>query len=146
MQIVEHSAGDVGILMQRIRAENNAKQRDRYRAIAMAIDGMQTKQIMKKLDRSKNFVQRWNYFYRNGGMEQNRTRSIPLNMQHWMDCKARILIRKRIIYKCSFRFTRKKKVHRKTGTPLNTKYSVSFLFVSKSCLCCRKTSDRHTER
>lgn len=69
MQIVEHSPGDVKILKQKIRSENDAKQRDRYRAVAMAIDGMQTKQIMKKLDRSKNFVQRWNYFYRDGGIE-----------------------------------------------------------------------------
>jgi transposase len=69
MQIVEYSPGDVDILIQKIRSEKNAKQRDRYRAVAMAIEGMQTKQIMKKLDRSKNFVQRWNYFYRDGGIE-----------------------------------------------------------------------------
>ena len=69
MQIVEYTPGDIKILKQKIHSENNAKQRDRYRAVAMAIEGMQTKQIMKKLDRSKNFVQRWNYFYRDGGIE-----------------------------------------------------------------------------
>ena len=69
MQIIEHSPGDIKVLKQKIQLESNAKQRDRYRVVAMAIEGMQTKQIMKKLDRSKNFVQRWNYFYRDGGIE-----------------------------------------------------------------------------
>lgn len=69
MQIQEVKSGDLDLLKQKARRESNAKQRDRFRAVAMAIEGMTTPTIMDKLDRSKNFVQRWNYAYRDGGIE-----------------------------------------------------------------------------
>lgn len=69
MNIQELMAGDIDMLKQVARGETNAKQRDRYRAAALALEGMQTKDIMLKLDRSKNFVQRWSYAYRDGGIE-----------------------------------------------------------------------------
>jgi len=69
MHISEIMDSDLQKLKEKARIETNAKQRDRYRAIALALQGWQTKAIMAKLDRSKNFVQRWNYFYRDGGIE-----------------------------------------------------------------------------
>lgn len=69
MHIREIKDGDLQKLKEKSRNETNAKQRDRYRAVALAIQGWQTKVIMEKLDRSKNFVQRWSYFYRDGGIE-----------------------------------------------------------------------------
>ena len=69
MNVTEHNPNDLSQLIQNARKETNAKQRDRYRAVAMALKGMKTKQIMKILERSKNFVQRWTYAYRDGGIE-----------------------------------------------------------------------------
>lgn len=69
MDIKEIRPGDLALLRQKARRERNAKQRDRFRAVAMAIEGMITPAIMEKLDRSKNFVQRWSYAYRDGGIE-----------------------------------------------------------------------------
>ena len=69
MHISEIKDGDLQKLKEKARIETNAKQRDRYRAVALALQGWQTKAIMAKLDRSKNFVQRWSYFYRDGGIE-----------------------------------------------------------------------------
>jgi transposase len=60
---------DVAELQRRIRCENNAKQRDRYRAILLALQGEQTKAIMEKLGRSRGFVQGWVYAYRDHGLE-----------------------------------------------------------------------------
>ncbi len=60
---------DLVELRQRSRKERNAKQRDRYRAVLLALNGQTTEVIMHTLDRSKNFVQRWVYAYRDGGMD-----------------------------------------------------------------------------
>lgn len=69
MVINEARPGDLDLLKQKARRETNAKQRDRFRAVAMAIEGMTTPVIMERLERSKNFVQRWSYAYRDGGIE-----------------------------------------------------------------------------
>ena len=69
MDITELQPGDLQRIAQKARRENNAKQRDRYRAVAMAIEEIGTQAIMEKLDRSKNFVQRWSYAYRDGGID-----------------------------------------------------------------------------
>ena len=69
MNVSPHYPSDLSQLRQNARKETNAKQRDRYRAVALALEGMKTQQIMKILDRSKNFVQRWTYAYRDGGIE-----------------------------------------------------------------------------
>ena len=64
MNISPHQRSDLDELRRRIRRESNAKQRDRYRAVLLALEGKMTAEIMDKLDRSKNFVQRWVYIYR----------------------------------------------------------------------------------
>lgn len=70
MNVTPHNHNDLGRLKRKVRKETNAKQRDRYRAVALALEGVKTKQIMKILERSKNFVQRWTYAYRDGGIEK----------------------------------------------------------------------------
>ena len=60
---------DLQELQDKTRRERNAKQRDRYRAVLLALEGCQTKTIMQMLGRSKNFVQRWSYAYRDGGID-----------------------------------------------------------------------------
>ncbi len=49
--------------------EHNAKQRDRHRAVLLALQDQTAEAIMISLDRSRNFVQRWVYAYRDGGKD-----------------------------------------------------------------------------
>ena len=69
MEIQLRHTNDIAGLRARICKEQNDKQRDRYRAVLLALEGHQTKTIMHMLDRSKNFVQRWSYDYRDGGLD-----------------------------------------------------------------------------
>ena len=69
MQIQERNPGDREILIERIRGEREAEQRDRWRAALLAIEGQMTQAIMATLSRSRGFVQRWAYAYRDGGIE-----------------------------------------------------------------------------
>ena len=68
MDVTPHQADDLEQLRQMIRQERGAKQRDRYRAVLLALEGHRTEAIMGVLDRSKNFVQRWVYAYRDRGL------------------------------------------------------------------------------
>jgi len=72
MNVHLHYPGDREELRARSRKERNAKQRDRYRTILLALDGHSAEAIMQTLDRSRNFVQRWVYAYRDGGIEAVR--------------------------------------------------------------------------
>lgn len=69
MNVELHHPKDLKRLHYRIRKERNAKQRDRYRAILLALEGQSAESIMETLDRSRNFVQRWVYAYRDGGID-----------------------------------------------------------------------------
>jgi transposase len=69
MQVTERVAGDVLELRRRIDLEKNAKQRDRLRAVALALEGEQAPRIARMLGRSRRFVQEWVYVYRDGGLE-----------------------------------------------------------------------------
>lgn len=69
MEIVERTAGDVAELNRRIRQERSAEQRDRYRAVLLAIEGLETADVQDRLGRSRGFVQRWAYAYRDSGLE-----------------------------------------------------------------------------
>ncbi len=68
MKVKAHRAKDLQQLRDISRKHLDAKQRDRYRAVLLALQGQTTKTIMHTLDRSKNFVQRWVYAYRDGGI------------------------------------------------------------------------------
>jgi transposase len=69
MQITAHHPSDMTTLKHRFQQASNAKQRDRYRAVLLALEGYTTPHIRAILARSKNFVQRWSYAYRDGGLE-----------------------------------------------------------------------------
>jgi transposase len=69
MHIIARNPEDMMELKRRLRAERNAEQRDRYRAALLAIAGDETQQIMDKLGRSRGFVQRWAYAYRDHGID-----------------------------------------------------------------------------
>jgi transposase len=95
MHITEVCLGDIELLRQKARCEKDAQQRDRYRAVTMAIEGVLTGAIMEKLERSKNFVQRWSYAYRDGGIEgitvkPRSGRPVKLSPQKEMAFKQRM--------------------------------------------------------
>jgi transposase len=77
MNVKPHNAEDRQKLQARIQKELNAKQRDRYRAVSLALDGQPTEAIMATLARSKNFVQRWVYAYRDGDIDAITAKSPP---------------------------------------------------------------------
>jgi len=69
MHIPLRDPADIDELDRRITAERVALQRDRYRAVRLALEGLQTMDIARRLDRSRDFVQTWAYAYRDGGIE-----------------------------------------------------------------------------
>ena len=77
MRITERQAGDVAELARRAKAEPRAAQRDRYRAVLMAIDGKGAPAIAEVLARSRRHVQDWVYAYRDGGIDGLRPRPRP---------------------------------------------------------------------
>lgn len=69
MQVTLHHPGDLEQLRQYSRQQHNAAQRDRYRAVILALEGHEAPEIARTLDRSRRFVQRWVYTYRDHGLE-----------------------------------------------------------------------------
>ena len=60
-----------------IRSERQASQRDRLRAVLLALGGKEAKEIAAMLGRSRRFVQEWAYAYRDGGIEAVRPGKSP---------------------------------------------------------------------
>lgn len=69
MHIKLHRPEDLTQLRQQSRRQRDAKQRDRYRAILLALEGHEAPAIARTLGRSRAFVQRWVYAYRDHGLE-----------------------------------------------------------------------------
>ena len=69
MHIQERVDGDIAELNRRIRNEREAEQRERYRVVVLAIAGWETSEIQAATSRSRGFVQRWVYAYRDRGVE-----------------------------------------------------------------------------
>lgn len=96
MQITWRRAEDEAELKKMIRVQTNAKQRDRLRAVQLAIAGESTPAIMRMLGRSRGFVQRWSYAYRDGGLSAVQSKSPPgrppaLSPQQCAAFKQRVL-------------------------------------------------------
>jgi transposase len=86
MTVTPHDAGDRQLLDDLVRREADAKQRDRYRAVllAMATDdgtgpgrGLGGDDIASRLGRSPRFVDEWVGRYRRGGLAALRPRKQP---------------------------------------------------------------------
>jgi transposase len=77
MHITERQTGDADQLRSLARKQRNAEQRDRLRVAILAIKGVETQQIQQHLDRSRGFVQRWAYAYREGGIEALQAKPKP---------------------------------------------------------------------
>ena len=77
MRVTEREPGDVAELTRRARAERNALQRDRYRAVLLALDGQEAVAIAATLGRARRSVQDWVDAYRDGGIDDLRPGKRP---------------------------------------------------------------------
>ena len=77
MRVTEREPGDAAELCRRARSERNALQRDRYRAVLLALEGGEAADIGKALGRARRSVQDWVYAYRDGGIENLRPKPRP---------------------------------------------------------------------
>lgn len=77
MRISLRRPADAAALTALIRQTADARQRDRYRATSLAIAGRPTAEIQRMLGRSRGFVQRWCYAYRDDGLDAVRAQSPP---------------------------------------------------------------------
>jgi transposase len=69
MNVSERSSGDVTELARRAAVESDALQRDRYRAVLLALEGDEAVEIAEALGRARRSVQDWVYAYRDGGVD-----------------------------------------------------------------------------
>ena len=69
MKLTVRQEGDRKRLDALIGAQKLAVQRDRLRAVRLALDGKQALEIAATVGRSRRFVQQWAYAYRDGGIE-----------------------------------------------------------------------------
>lgn len=69
IDITAHHPDDPQTLTDRIGREPDAKARDRLRCVSLAIQGLTAPQIAERVGRSRRFVQRWCYGYRDHGFE-----------------------------------------------------------------------------
>jgi transposase len=69
MHITARHPEDLEQLRHGCHQQRNAVQRDRYRAVLLALEGHEAPEIARTLDRSRRFVQRWAYGYRDHGLE-----------------------------------------------------------------------------
>ena len=77
MRVTERQAGDAAELTRRVGREPKAGQRDRYRAVLMALDGEGAAAIATTLARSRRQVQDWVYAYRDGGIDELQPKPRP---------------------------------------------------------------------
>lgn len=68
MTVTPHTPDDRLLLHERMTRESNAKQRDRYRAVLLAMDGLAGDEIAGRVGRSPRFVDEWAGRYRRGGL------------------------------------------------------------------------------
>jgi transposase len=68
MNVTARQEGDGERLDALIAGERDAKQRDRLRAVRLALDRKQAPEIAAMTGRSRRFVQEWVYAYRDGGI------------------------------------------------------------------------------
>lgn len=77
MRVSEREPGDIAELDRRAKSQRNALQRDRLRAVLLALAGEEAVAIAKTLCRSRRSVQDWVYAYRDGGIDQLKPKSRP---------------------------------------------------------------------
>ena len=69
MDVSAWSADDVKVLERGVRTQRDARLRERYRCVLLALRGFEAIPIGDKLGRSRRFVQYWVYRYRDHGLD-----------------------------------------------------------------------------
>lgn len=77
MDIFERKRGDRRRHARLIANESDAMQRDRLRSVLRVLQGRQAVEVADVVGRSRRFVQRWAYAYRDSGIEAVRSRTAP---------------------------------------------------------------------
>jgi transposase len=77
MDVTLHDRKDLSRLRRCVQKEANAKQRDRYRVVLLALEGKTEPEIRLRTDRSRGFIQRWVYAYREAGLDGLKVRKPP---------------------------------------------------------------------
>jgi transposase len=101
MTVTLHDAADLLTLQERVRSEANARQRDRLRAVLLAVEGEDGQEldgddIAKCLGRSPRFVDQWLARYRKGGLDaikpgKAKGQKPKLPVEKHAEFKARLL-------------------------------------------------------
>lgn len=86
MKVELRDSSDLSRLRQLVREERNAKQRDRYRVVLIAAEGLEgieatPDQIAAAVGRSRQFVDEWVKRYRVGGIEIGGIESLRARKQ-----------------------------------------------------------------
>ena len=68
MIVIPRGTEDRQSLEELVRREPDARQRDRYRAVLLAMDGLEGDEVAGRLGRSPRFVDEWVGRYRRGGI------------------------------------------------------------------------------
>jgi transposase len=77
MTVTLHDQEDRATLQRLVKKEVNSKQRDRYRAVVLAIDDLEGDEIARRIGRSPRFVDEWVARYRRGGLDRLKPRKQP---------------------------------------------------------------------
>lgn len=77
MTVIPRDPEDRQVLNELVRREPDAKQRDRYRAVLVAMEGLEGDEIARRVGRSPRFVDEWVGRYRRGGVEALRPKKQP---------------------------------------------------------------------
>ena len=96
MDVTQRDDGDLARLNDLIEAEADATQRDRYRAVRLALDGREAEDVAATVGRGRTFVQTWVYRYRDGGLAAVVPRKQPgrkpaLTLEQRATFRARVL-------------------------------------------------------
>jgi transposase len=95
MELSLHHPQDLSVLRQLVRKESNAKQRDRYRAVVLALEGQTEPEIRLRLGRSRGFIQRWVYAYRDqsiGGLKTKKPHGQPPKLPRHREAELKALL------------------------------------------------------
>jgi transposase len=95
MEVSLRGRKDLSILRELVRKESNAKQRDRYRAVVLALEGLSEPEIRVRLGRSRGFIQRWVYAYRDkgiGGLAAKKPRGQPPKLPRHREAELKALL------------------------------------------------------
>jgi transposase len=77
MTVMLHDPGDREELVNLVAGEKNARQRDRYRSVLLAMDDLEGDEIAEHVGRSPRFVDEWVGRYRGGGIAALAPRKQP---------------------------------------------------------------------